>query len=130
VEVDSNMIQASQWITFIESESTEDSEVVGMALKKIKRQVKRAYPEALDNLKSERIFVSPYIAGNGDLKLSANQTIPSLENLWVSSATLNEQKNLVGALLQAEMIVASLGFKVEEAVASDAPTEEFSEASL
>ncbi|QLY25368.1 NAD(P)-binding protein [Bdellovibrio sp. KM01] len=130
VEVDGNMIQASQWITFIESESTDDSEVVGMALKKIKRQVKRAYPEALDNLKSERIFVSPYIAGNGDLKLSANQTIPSLENLWISSATLNEQKNLVGALLQAEMIVASLGFKVEGAVASEAPTEEFSEASL
>ncbi|QDK47184.1 hypothetical protein DOM22_19440 [Bdellovibrio sp. ZAP7] len=130
VEVDGNMIQASQWITFIESESTEDSEVVGMALKKIKRQVKRAYPEALDNLKSERIFVSPYIAGNGDLKLSANQTIPSLENLWVSSSTLNEQKNLVGALLQAEMIVASLGFKVEAAVASEAPVEEFSEASL
>jgi protoporphyrinogen oxidase len=130
VEVDGNMIQASQWITFIETEATDDSEVVGMTLKKIKRQVKRAYPEALDNLKSERIFVSPYIAGNGDLKLSANQTIPSLDNLWVSCATLSEQKNLVGALLQAEMIVASLGFKVEETYAPEVTTEEFSEATL
>jgi hypothetical protein len=130
VEVDGNMIQASQWITFMETEVTDDSEAVGMTLKKIKRQIKRAYPEALDDVKLERIFVSPYIAGNGDLKLSANKTIPSLENLWVASAPLSEQKNLVGSLLQAEMIVASLGFKVEETATLEAPAEEFSEASL
>nr|WP_295901454.1 FAD-dependent oxidoreductase [uncultured Bdellovibrio sp.] len=113
VEVDGQKLQASQWMTFIEQEVTEDSEVVGMALKKIKRQIKRAYPEALDNIKLERIFVAPIIAGNGDIKLSANLTIPELENLWIASSTVNEQKNLVGALLQAEMIVASLGFRVE-----------------
>lgn len=113
VEVNNEKLQASQWMTFIEQEVTEDSEVVGMALKKIKRQIKRAYPEALDNIKSERIFVAPIIAGNGDLKVSANFTLPELENLWIASATMNEQKNLVGALLQAEMVIASLGFKVE-----------------
>ncbi|WP_413585734.1 NAD(P)-binding protein [Bdellovibrio sp. HCB274] len=130
VEVDGKQLQASQWITFIETEVTDDSEVVGMALKKIKRQIKRAYPEALDDVRLERIFVAPYIAGNGDLKLSANQTIPSLQNLWVASSTLNEQKNLVGSLLQAEMIIASLGFKVEQTAASEAPAEEFSEATM
>ncbi|MNJ91185.1 FAD dependent oxidoreductase [compost metagenome] len=113
-EVEGEALQASQWITFIEQEVTEDSEVVGTTLKKIKRQVKRAYPEALDNVKLERIFVAPILSGNGDIKLNANMTLPSLENLWISSATINEQKNLVGALLQAEMTVASLGFKVEE----------------
>lgn len=113
VEVDGETLQASQWMTFIEQEVTEDSEVVGMALKKIKRQIKRAYPEALENLKLERIFVAPIIAGNGDIKLSANMTMPELENLWIASATVNDQKNLIGSLLQAEMIVASLGFKVE-----------------
>ena len=125
------MMQASQWMTFIEQEATDDSEVVGLALKKIKRQIKRAYPEALDGLKLERIFVSPFIAGNGDLKLSANQTIPELENLWIASATLNEQKNLVGSLLQAEMTVAALGFKVEDSAemmveTHEAPLEEAS----
>lgn len=113
VEVEGKSLQASQWVTFIEQEVTEDSEVVGTALKKIKRQIKRAYPEALDDLQLERIFVAPIIAGNGEIKLNANMTLPNLENLWVASATLNSQKNLVGALLQAEMIVASLGFKVE-----------------
>lgn len=137
VEVEGQTLQASQWMTFIESEVTEDSEVVGMALKKIKRQIKRAYPEALDDVKLERIFVTPIIAGNGDIKLSANMTIPSLENLWISSATVNEQKNLVGALLQAEMTVASLGFKVEDveitetvSTEEETPAPSFEEASL
>lgn len=110
VDVDGIRMQTSQWMTFIEHEVTEDSEVVGTALKKIKRQVKRAYPEALEGLKQERIFVTPILAGNGDIKLNGNGTLPGLENLWIGSATVHEQRNLVGALLQAEMVVASLGF--------------------
>lgn len=116
VEVEGQILQASQWMTFIEQEATEDSETVGLALKKIKRQIKRAYPESLDNIKLERIIVAPLIAGNGDLKLHGNMTIPDLENLWIGSSAMNPQKNLVGALLQAEMILASLGFKVEAAL--------------
>lgn len=131
VEVEGATLQASQWITFIEQEVTEDSEVVGMALKKIKRQIKRAYPESLENIKLERIFVAPIVSGNGDIKLNANMTMPSLENLWISSATINEQRNLVGALLQAEMTIASLGFKVEAMEnASEMIEERMPEASL
>jgi hypothetical protein len=111
-EVDGSTLQTSQWLTFIEHEVTEDSEVVGLALKKIKRQIKRAHPEALENIKLERIFVAPFIAGNGDLKLTANQTIPGLENLWIASSAIHEQRNLIGALLQAQLIVTALGFNI------------------
>lgn len=105
-------LQASQWMTFIEEEVTEDSEVVAASLKKIKRQIKRAYPEALESLKLERIVVAPQIAGNGELKLSGNQTLPGLQNLWIGSANMSSQKNLLGALSQAELVVASLGFQI------------------
>lgn len=104
-------IQTSQWLTFIEHELTEDSEQVGAALKKIKRQIKRAYPTALDNIKIERIFVTPIIAGHGDIKLNANQSLPSLPNFWIASPTVHEQKNLVGSLLQAQTVLAALGFQ-------------------
>jgi len=113
VEVNGVPLQVSQWVTFMETEETEDSEVVGLSLKKMKRQIKRAYPEAFEGLKLERIFIAPMIAGNGDLKLHANQTLPTLQNLWVASSPINIQKNLVGALLQAELVVSSLGFKVD-----------------
>lgn len=117
--VNGDSLQVSQWMTFVEQEITEDNEIVGTALKKIKRQIKRAYPEALDNLKSERIFVAPIIAGTGDIKLNANLTLPELENLWVASSTVSEQKNLIGALAQAEMVIASLGFQVQQSAQNE-----------
>jgi hypothetical protein len=101
--------QYSQWLTFIGDEEAEDTEVIGAALKKIKRQIKRAYPNALENLKFERILVVPSYSGNGELKVSANQTLPDVENLWIGSPQMHQQKNLLGALLQAELVVSSLG---------------------
>lgn len=105
-------LQASQWLTFIEEEVTEDSEVVAASLKKIKRQIKRAYPEALESIKLERIIVAPQVAGNGELKLNGNQSLPGVQNLWIGSTSVNAQKNLVGALAQAQMVIAALGFEI------------------
>jgi hypothetical protein len=103
-------LQASQWMTFIEDEVAEDSEVVGATLKKMKRQIKRAYPEALESIRLERIVVAPQIAGHGELKLNSNQSLPGLENLWIGSTAVSPQKNLIGALSQAQMVIAALGF--------------------
>lgn len=108
-EINNEKLQYSQWLTFVDDEESEDSEVVGAALKKIKRQIKRAYPEALNQLKFERILMVPSYAGNGDLKVSGNQSLPNLENLWIGSSAMNPQKNILGALLQAEMISSALG---------------------
>lgn len=113
VQEGEQMLQASQWMTFIEEEVTEDSEVIAAALKKIKRQIKRAYPDALESLKLERILVVPMLSGSGELKLNANQSLPTLENLWIGSATVNPQKSLLGALLQANLITAAMGFDIQ-----------------
>lgn len=113
VEVDGEQLQTSQWITFVDEVVTEDSETVGHALKKIKRQIKRVYPEALENIKLERIMVSSMIGGNGDFKLNSDQTVGGLKNLWIASGAMNDQVNLVAALRQAELVLSSLGFKIE-----------------
>lgn len=107
-EINGEKLQYSQWLTFIDDEEAEDTEVVGAALKKIKRQIKRAYPHALEQIKFERILVVPSYSGNGDLKLSGNQTLPGLNNFWVGSSQIQSQKNLLGALLQAELITSAL----------------------
>lgn len=120
-------MQVSQWLTFVSHEETEDSEVVGMALKKIKRQIKRAYPQALENLAHERIFVAPNICGNGDLKLNANQALPQVKNLWIASGTMNPHQNLVGSLLQAQLVLAQFGIQSADFVsvrAEEAHSEE------
>lgn len=109
-----NGMQVSQWVTFVSHEETEDSEIVGAALKKMKKQIKRAYPAALDSLQHERIFVAPYLCGNGDLKLSGNQTLPQVKNLWIASGAMSEGQNLVGSILQAQLVLSQFGIQKDD----------------
>lgn len=109
VETDQGLMQTSQWMTFIDEEVTEDSEVVGASLKKIKKQIKRAYPEALEGLVRERIMIAPTLSG-GELKLHADQSLPEAKNLWIASAALSPEKGIASALLQSHLVLAALGF--------------------
>lgn len=104
------MQQTSQWMTFLQEEVTEDSEIVGQSLKKIKRQIKRAHPTAFDGLIRERIMIAPMMAGTGDLKLNGDQTLPDLPNLWIASPSLSMEAGIGGALAQAQMVLAALQF--------------------
>lgn len=108
-EVNGEALQYSQWMTFVDDDEAEDTEVIGLALKKIKRQIKRAYPDALDNLKFERILVVPSYAGHGELKLAEDQSLSNCPNFFIASHQINTEKNLVGALLQAEKVALALG---------------------
>lgn len=105
-------VQISQWLTFVDNNSLEDSETVATVLKKIKRQIKRAYPAALDSLIQERIVISPQysLLNSQDIKLQAQQTWPAINNLWIGSPAVHQQKNLVSALGQAQLVLASMGF--------------------
>lgn len=108
-QLNDETLQYSQWMSFINDEEAEDTELVGAALKKMKRQIKRAYPQAFEQMKFERILVVPSYSGDGDLKLSANQTLPGISNFWVASAQAHHQRNILGSLLQAELVTSALG---------------------
>ncbi|MBC7741590.1 MAG: NAD(P)/FAD-dependent oxidoreductase [Bdellovibrionaceae bacterium] len=101
--------QISQWISFIESEVAEDTEAIGHVLKKMKRQIKRAFPDVSDSIKKERIFVTPILSGS-DMKLTASNTVPKVPNLWVASSQASPSANLLGSLQQAQLVLAALGF--------------------
>lgn len=101
--------QISQWVSFIDSESAEDIEMIGHVLKKMKRQIKRAFPEIGDSIQSERIFVTPPLSG-ADIKLTASNTIPKVKNLWIASAQVSQSANLLGSFQQAQLVLAATGF--------------------
>jgi hypothetical protein len=114
-------LQVSQWLSFMDSESAEDTENIGLVLKKIKRQIKRAYPEVGDSIKRERIFVSPSLSG-ADLKLNSNLTFPKVDNLWIASSQGGRFQNLLSSIMQARLALSSLGFiesLVEPSVAEE-----------
>ncbi len=101
--------QISQWMSFIDAEAAEDIENIGLVLKKMKRQIKRAFPEIAASIKKEKIFVTPALSG-ADLKLNANGTLPKVPNLWIASSQVSLYQNLVGSLMQAQLVLSSLGF--------------------
>ncbi len=107
VKDSANAPQFSQWISFLDDLEAEEEENIGAVLKKIKRQIKRAYPEGSDKIIFERIMIVRNFGGDGELKLKEDGTVGNLKNLWIVSPSVNPEKNILGALLQAQFIVNS-----------------------
>jgi hypothetical protein len=103
-----NNIQHSQWLTFLDDESTSDTEAMGAILKKIKKQIKRAYPSAFDQLVSERIAVLPYNEAELDIKLTEKGTFPGLTNLLMASGAWLGHSNLVGNFTSTLKLLSSI----------------------
>jgi len=111
----------SLWTTFVADEEAEDPEITAQALKRIKRQIKRAYPDSFPDGISEKIVVQSGFGGHFDIKLNANQTWTDLENLWMGSAGFQTDRNLIGALKQSWLVLASLGFSINDNITSEIP---------
>lgn len=106
---DKGLKQLSQWVGFIDADTAEETENIAEVIKKMKRQIKRAFPEAFESIKAERLFVSSSLSA-GELKMNSNGTLAKTQNLWIASGQVNTQVNIAGALLQAQLILASMGF--------------------
>lgn len=122
-DLDGNTVQLSQWLSFVDDEDAEDTEKIGLALKKIKRQIKRAYPDALEGLVSERILVVPSFSGSGELKLTGHQTLPNANNFWVASGGVHPLRNVLGSLAQAQLVTSGLGVNPLGASTDPTPAE-------
>ncbi len=90
--------QLSIWVTPIPEELTEDNEHLSGAIKYMKRQIKRAFPEGLDQLIMEKISVRTGVYGPVDLKLKDGLKVPGLSNFAISHALLSSKPGLVGSL--------------------------------
>jgi glycine/D-amino acid oxidase-like deaminating enzyme len=97
--------QHSQWVTFVPFDATDDSELTGAAIRKIKKQVKRAFPDAFEKLHGEIIFVGPGSHGLVELKADEGLPLAPFDNLYLASSHVVGENPLVGALLQAEALL-------------------------
>ncbi len=118
-KVNGELLQHSQWMTFVDQESSEDPEIIGAVLKKIKRQIKRAYPEALDKMFSERILVAPLMEAELDLKYDKRGAFSGINNLWLAHGTASGEKNIVASINQSRLVADQL----TEVIASETSVE-------
>ncbi len=101
--------QISQWMAFVDIDTAEETENIAEVLKKMKRQIKRAFPEMVDHIKAERLFISSPLSC-GEIKLNSNGTLNKVDNLWIASPQVSQHPNLLGSVLQSQMTLAALGF--------------------
>lgn len=106
---DGRTMQVSQWMTLIPREEIDEEEQTAGALKHIKRQVKRAYETAFDNILQERILVVPSSHGSLDGAFEHPGQLPKISNLWMTSAFFAGERNTLGALMQTRRMLDEIG---------------------
>lgn len=96
----------SQWMSLLDDSEAEDSEVLAQAFKKMKRQIKRAFPELSASVQFERLVVFP----GAFLSPVNGSFLPELENLRFANGQLSALPGPLGALDQADKALKDLGF--------------------
>ena len=112
--------QISQWMSFVDVDTAEETENIAEVLKKMKRQIKRAFPEMAENIKGERLYMTSPLSC-GEIKFNSNGTLHKVDNLWIASPQVNPYPNLLGSLLQSQMTLAALGFGAAPMVTTGSP---------
>jgi protoporphyrinogen oxidase len=104
-------LQQSQWISFVESNLTNDMELTGNLVREMKRQVKRAHPEILETKVFERISVYPFSHGLVDVELE-NFKPGKLENFYLLSKEFDKANNMLGRIASAVSFLDQLDLQV------------------
>lgn len=111
----------SQWVTFISADPADINEESVQILKEMKRQIKRAYPEALDNLAFEKIALWPQTHGYIELKSKQFGQLEGIDNISLCSNHLVENTNpFLGGLRAVQYTIDVLGGASPEAAQTDA----------
>lgn len=106
---DGRTLQVSQWLTLIPREEIDEEEFVAGALKHIKRQIKRAYESAFENVVQERILVLPTSHGSLAGAFDTPGRIPKISNLWMTSAFFADERNTLGTIIQSRRVIEEIG---------------------
>lgn len=88
----------SRWMTLVPGERGAEHEFVGQCIRHIKRQLKRAWPSALDGELQEKIFVQANSMGQQSLKTKDNFRFPEISNLYLANHLLATHGGEIGSL--------------------------------
>lgn len=102
--------QSSQWLSFTSEYDSDDEELLGQSVKRMKKLIQRAFPDSLSQLKYEKILVNPQSHGHIHINLEENTSISGIENLYIVSPLTSDLKNIAGSVQLAEQCLKGLGY--------------------
>jgi hypothetical protein len=104
----------STWLSLIPSDQTEDVEAAGAVIRNMKKQIKRAYPEALEELLEEKIVVHPDWCGHMKLPSKWVSSIPDMRNLLLASRHLSPMGHVLSDIEMAQKTLEAYSSKSQE----------------
>ena len=99
--------QISTWMSFVESSLTNDMELTGNLVREMKRQVKRAFPEAIESSEFERVFVAPNSHCTNKVKVKDFKS-DKYPNFYILSRELDEVQGVMGRIHTAVQLLDEL----------------------
>ncbi len=116
----------SKWMTLVPGERDSDVEFIGQCIRHIKRQLKRAWPLALDGQLQEKIFVQPNAFGQQSLKAKEPYRFTELPRLFLANHLLAMRPGELGSLEVVQDVEAALfEGRLSAAPARESGTAEF-----
>lgn len=97
--------QRSLWLGLLPTELADDPEQIANTLREMRRQLRRAYPEAFSDLRAEKIVIDFNSHGNFELGLKDPGLLPELPTLFIAHPTMDPQVPLVAAVSQAQAAI-------------------------
>lgn len=89
---------SSIWQTLLPTELEDASQEVYTALKYMKKQIKRAYPQFFDSVLAEKISVQPNTYGTVDLTHKDLSPLTKIQNLHIASPLFYSQDHLSNSI--------------------------------
>ncbi len=120
----------SRWVSYIPYDLADDDETAGQALRDIKKQIKRAFPELHEGIQFERIYLEPNALSFVE-KLVSGYKINKINNLWVCGPGMSPAGGLLAEFIQGQDLLLQVSQFLSEELAGDEgaakPVEELSQ---
>lgn len=106
--------EISKWMTLVPGDRETEHEFIGQCIRHIKRQLKRAWPLALDGKVEEKIYVLANAVGHHSLKTKFAFQFPEISNLYLASHCLSAQPGALASLAVAKDLLRELAPNAKE----------------
>ncbi|MCB0361785.1 MAG: hypothetical protein KDD35_03650, partial [Bdellovibrionales bacterium] len=97
--------QSSLWMGLLSSDLAEDSEAIANLLREMKKQIKRIYPNLLEEIIAEKLVISEFSHGIVDLGLKEAGILPEQKALFLADPAQTGRLPLSGAIEAARLAV-------------------------
>lgn len=102
--------EMSKWMTLVPADREADHEFAGQAIRHIKRQLKRAWPNAFATASSvpEKIYIQAHAYGLHSLRAKETYRFPEISNLYLANHGLASLPGELGAIEPVKTLTAEL----------------------